>query len=76
MQMKALHSFEMSGTTHPVTEHHIPEELTPQDTGSLEATRIDRDLVKFFEKISEKWQHSIKVDSLTFILNMMLIPCE
>jgi hypothetical protein len=31
---------------------------------------MDMDLVKFFEKISEKWQHSIKDDSLTFILNV------
>lgn len=56
MQMKALHSFEMTGTTRPLTQHHIPEDLNPQDTGSQEATGMDMDLVKFLEKISEWWQ--------------------
>jgi hypothetical protein len=28
MKTKALRSFEISGTTHPVIQRHIPEELT------------------------------------------------
>jgi hypothetical protein len=29
-KMKALQSFETLGTTHPATQHHIPEDLNPE----------------------------------------------
>jgi hypothetical protein len=30
LKMKAMQTFEMSGTAHPMTQCHIPEDLNPQ----------------------------------------------
>jgi hypothetical protein len=39
--METLHSFKISGTTRPLMQHHIPEDLNPQHQKSRYSLQID-----------------------------------
>jgi hypothetical protein len=56
---KAVRSFEMSGTTNPATQCHIPEDMNPQMTENLEQTRcsfIESDTIMCRLKQNMEWR--------------------
>jgi hypothetical protein len=52
-KMKAYQSFEVSETTHPTTQHHIPEDLVPQQHHCVNLVCSTSNHVRF-----EKWETS------------------
>ena len=69
LQTKALYSFSTSGIMHPVTQHHITEDLNPNVMYCMAATKDARFLLVY---LTWQWLASLRRHSLFQLQNNVL----